>query len=138
MRCSEIMKADVECLRRDETIRKAAERMRDLNIGFLPICDENGNVLGTLTDRDIAVRAVAGGMELDTQVLDVMSNEVVACDPSDDVDRAAELMSERRKSRIMCIDEEGHLAGVISLSDIAQQQDAGKTLRDVAEREVHA
>lgn len=138
MRCEEIMKKDVECLSPRNTIEDAAQRMRDQNVGFLPICDPAKKVLGTLTDRDIVVRCIATKKAMSTPVENVMTREVVACRPQDDIQRAEELMAQHAKSRIMCIDEGGRLVGVISLSDIAQFEDAARTietLRQVSERE---
>jgi CBS domain-containing protein len=139
MQCKEIMKTKVECLTPEETAQDAARKMRDMNVGFLPICDETGNVLGTVTDRDIVIRIVAEGLTSDVPLDQAMTNEVVACRPDDDVEEAQELMAKHKKSRILCIDDDGKLMGVISLSDIAQKQDsAGRTLRQVTQREAHA
>jgi CBS domain-containing protein len=138
MRCEEIMKRNVECLRTIDTVEAAAIKMRDENVGFLPICDDKKMVLGTLTDRDLAIRVIAAKKPGTTKVADVMSKEVVSCKPSDDVRRAEQLLAQFKKSRIMCLDEGGRLVGVISLSDIAQNdQDAqvARTLREVTARE---
>jgi CBS domain-containing protein len=138
MLSSEIMKRSVECLSEDQTVQEAARRMRDANVGFLPICDQEMHVLGTVTDRDIAVRVVAEGRAPSTTVGDVMSREIIACRPEDDVRKVEQLMGENRKSRMLCLDESGRLVGVISLSDIAQYEDAGpaaRTMREVTGRE---
>jgi CBS domain-containing protein len=135
MRCSEIMKANVECLRSGDHVRDAARVMRESNVGFIPICDESKNVLGTVTDRDIAIRVVAEGLPATTPISDVMSNEVVACRGADEIEQATELMRRHRKSRIMCLDDQDHLVGVISLSDLAKRADASSTLKGVASRE---
>lgn len=137
MQCSEIMKAQPECVDPDVTAADAAERMREKNIGFLPVCDSSGAPIGTITDRDIAVRVVARRLAPATAVGDVMTRDVVACRTTDDVERAKVLMAQHQKSRIMCIDDAGRVAGVISLSDIAQREDAAATLRDVSAREAH-
>jgi CBS domain-containing protein len=139
MRCEGIMKRDVECVSPRDTVEDAAIRMRDENVGFLPICDQSKKVLGTLTDRDIVIRLVAAKKPASTFVEEIMSREVVACRPKDDVRDAERLMAKNHKSRIVCVDEEGRLAGVISLSDIAQHERGGRaseTLRGVSEREV--
>jgi CBS domain-containing protein len=139
MRCEEIMKRNVECLSPRNTIEDAALRMRDQNVGFLPVCDPSKKVLGTLTDRDIVVRCIAARAPMSTLVETVMTREVVACRPQDDILRAEQLMAQHAKSRIMCIDEGGRLTGVISLSDIAQIEDGARaleTLRQISEREV--
>src|SRR5512133_1538007 len=137
MRCQEIMKMDVECVSPRDSVGEAAIRMRDDNIGFLPVCDQSRKVLGTLTDRDIAIRVVAAKKPASTFVEEVLTPEVVACRPEDDVRDAERAMAQKHKSRVMCVDEEGRLIGIISLSDIAQVDTgrASKTLRDVSERE---
>ena len=141
MRCEQIMKRTVECVTAKDSVQVAARKMRDQNVGFLPVCENGTKVIGTITDRDIAVRACADDRAASqTKIGDVMTKEVIACRPSDDIARAQELMSKHHKSRMLCIDDGGKLVGVISLSDIAQHQpDAGaETLREVTTREAHA
>ena len=136
MLCEDIMKTDVESVSPVDTIEDAARKMRDENLGFLPVCDETRQVLGTITDRDIAIRGVAESLPGTTPVEDVMTSEVVSCSPKDSIDTALQLMAENHKSRIMCLDDEGRLVGIISLSDIAQLVgDASETLRQVSDRE---
>jgi CBS domain-containing protein len=138
MQSQEIMKKDVECISPKDTVQAAAKRMRDQDIGFLPVCDNSKKVLGTVTDRDLAIRALANGSAPTTPVQEVMTREVVSCRPEDDLRKVEELMAKNHKSRIMCLDNSGRLVGVISLSDIAQHDQAGRasqTLRQVSERE---
>jgi CBS domain-containing protein len=141
MRCEEIMKKDVECMSPQDTVQAAARRMRDENVGFLPVCDRSQKVLGVVTDRDLAMRILAEGKPPSTRVEEVMSREVIACRPDDDLRKAEELMVKNHVSRMLCDDTEGHLVGVISLSDIAQREESGraaKTMRGVTERETRA
>jgi len=138
MRCEEIMKREVQIVQPTDPVQVAARRMRDTNIGFLPVCDSSRKVLGAITDRDIALRIVADGRPPTTAIGDVMTREVVACAPGDDVRRAEELMGKQHKSRMIVADEEWRLVGVISLSDIAQVEDASRasqTMKQVTERE---
>jgi len=138
MLCRELMKTEIEAVSPGDTVLDAARRMRDQNIGFLPVCDGAMRVVGTLTDRDIAVRLVAEDMPATAAVEQVMSPNVVACRPGDDLHAAEQLMAERHVSRVMCVDDDGVLVGVLSLSDIAQRDDAesvADTLRRVSERE---
>ena len=139
MRCEEIMKRKVECLSPKETVQNAAKRMRETNTGFLPICDGGGRVLGTLTDRDITVRLVAENRSANDPVDSIMSTEVIACRPNDDLRRAAEMMGKHRKSRILVMDD-GKLVGVISLSDIAHvdAKNAAVAMSQVTMREARA
>lgn len=140
MLCEEIMKKKVESVGQDEAVLVAADKMRKANVGFLPVCDDDGNVVGTLTDRDIAIRLVAENLPAKTLVRNVMTNDVVACRPNDDVHYCEELMATKQVSRIVCCDERGKLQGVISLSDIAEWESdrAVDTLRRVSAREAHA
>jgi CBS domain-containing protein len=145
MRCQDLMKTDVICCSKDETVFDCAKKMNDDNVGFVPICEsdhaDGHHLVGTLTDRDLVLRVVAfpGGRD-PRKVLcgEVMSKNPISCKPTDDISRAEDLMSKKHISRI-CITEGGLLKGVISLSDIVQaERDAGaETLRRVSEREAH-
>lgn len=139
MRCEEIMKTTVEVLEQDDDVRTAAQRMRDANVGFLPVCDQNRKVIGTLTDRDIVLRCCTGDRPSSSvKISEVMTREAVTCRPQDDIRTAEELMGRHHKSRIIVTDDKGTIRGVISLSDIAQREDpkqTGQTIRQVASRE---
>ena len=137
MLCRDVMKTDVRCATAQTTVAQAAALMRDEEIGFLPICDEMRNVIGTLTDRDIAIRVVAENQSANQSAELFMSPAVVTCLSDEDLSTAQELMSEMQVSRIVCTSEDGQLEGVISLSDIAQVDGAraAATLRSVTERE---
>jgi CBS domain-containing protein len=141
MMCQDLMKSDVKCISPLTTLEEAAVRMRDDGIGFLPVCDDAGRAIGTITDRDITIRALASGESGSQPVKPFMTRSVVGCRRTDDLAYAADLMSQEKVSRILCVNEEGVLEGVISLSDIAQLEDgalASYTLRNVSDREVHA
>ena len=138
--CHEIMKRSIECLSADDAVVDAARTMRDQNIGFLPVCDPDMRVSGTVTDRDIAIRFVAAQRPASTTVGEIMTREVVACAPEDEIDAAEELMAEHQKSRIMCIDESDRLVGIISLSDVAEFDGghAAITLNEISRRETRS
>jgi CBS domain-containing protein len=141
MRCSDLMNGDVACCIESSFVIDAAEIMRQRNVGFLPVCTVEGVVVGTITDRDIAVRVLAAGRPSEqTRVADVITPVVVSCRPDDELEIAEERMSSFQKSRIVCIDAEGRLAGVISLSDIAKLESdgAGIVAASVASRETAA
>src|SRR5439155_1235844 len=98
----------------------------------------DGRALGTVTDRDLVLRVLAEGQMADVKIERVMTREAIACSPDDDILRAQELMAEHHKSRILCVDQDGTVVGVISLSDIAQHEgdaQAAQTLRAISERE---
>jgi CBS domain-containing protein len=139
MICEEIMKRELQTIDEASSIQHAAEKMATANVGFLPVCDRNGQALGTITDRDITVRAVARGKSPgSTSVGEVMSREVVSCQAGDDLATAEQRMVQHHKSRILVIDEGGRLKGVISLSDLAQNDPgrrAAVVLREISSRE---
>jgi CBS domain-containing protein len=113
--------------------------MRELNVGFVPVCQGNGVVVGVLTDRDIAIRVVAEGRPPDTKVEDVMSEDLVACLPQADIGEAERLMRAYQVNRILLIDDDARLAGVISITDLAQVEDArkvGQVFGEISGREV--
>jgi CBS domain-containing protein len=138
MRCEDIMTSEVEVLRHSQTAREAAQLMRDLNIGFLPICDDAKQLVGVLTDRDIALRVVAEDRPSSVAVAEVMTEEVITCSPEDDAERAEQLMRTNQKARLVCVDDTGRVVGVISLADLAQyetERRAGQVVADVTGRE---
>ena len=137
MKCKDIMKTDIECVSPQASVQEAARKMRDQNIGFLPVCEANMKVIGTVTDRDITIRAVAESLPSSTPVDALMTSDVVACSSDDDLESARELMAEHQKSRIMCVSTGGRLEGIISLSDLAQLDEGSSidTLRHVSSRE---
>jgi CBS domain-containing protein len=139
MKCDEVMKREVQFARDSDTVQAAAQRMRDRNIGFLPVCDQAGRVVGTLTDRDIAIRLVAEDRgAASCTVGQVMTTEVIACRPTDDLAEAERLMATRKKSRVLVTDGAGAIRGVISLSDVAERDSPARaaiTLRQIATRE---
>jgi CBS domain-containing protein len=146
MRCQDLMKTDIVCCARDESIFDCAVKMNRDNVGFLPICESDHagghRVIGTLTDRDIVLRVVAfpGGRDpRQVRCGEVMSKDPISCKPTDDVSRAAESMAQNHISR-MCVCEGDVLKGVISLSDVvqAERQQGAETLRRVSEREAPA
>lgn len=139
MKCSSVMKTDVECCRPDALVETVAARMKKHNIGFLPVCDEDGSAIGTVTDRDLAIRVLGEGRDAPfTLVEDVMSHDLVCCSPDDELSVAEELMMRHKKARVVCVDERRKPVGVISLSDIVhveQRIRAAEILDAVATRE---
>jgi len=138
MLCRDVMKADVRCATAQTTVAQAAALMRDEQIGFLPVCDAARKVLGTLTDRDIAISVVAENHSIHECVEQFMSSGVVACRSDEDLSLAQDLMGEMQVARIVCVNENGQLEGVISLSDLAQLGDGADVtavLRSVTIRE---
>ncbi len=136
MRIEDVMKRAPVYVQSHETCRVAARKMRDGDFGFLPVCDGKRRVIGTITDRDIAIRVVAGGLQFDQPVGDVMGFEVVSCHPEDDLARARNVMKASHKARIVVIDTAGRLQGVLSLCDVPQDNST-KTLGGPSDTMVH-
>jgi len=139
--CLDLMKSAVETFREGDAVSEIARRMRDLNIGFAPVCDREGHPIGVLTDRDLAVRVCAEDRRAsETRAGAVMTREIITCRDTDPIEAAKDLMARHRKSRMLVVDEDGRLAGVISLSDVVDEEDdrrAAETVRHVSERELH-
>jgi CBS domain-containing protein len=120
MRISEIMTRDPELIDPNSSIRDAARRMKNEDIGALPI-GENDRLIGMVTDRDIAVRAVAEDRDpSSTTVRDVMSEKIYYCFEDDDIESAARCMAENRVRRLPILNRDKRLTGIVSLADIAQ------------------
>jgi len=118
MKVSECMTRDVRIANPNETIREAARLMCECDAGVLPV-GENDRLVGMITDRDIAVRAVAEGKGPDTRIRDVMSAEVKYCYEDEDVDDAARNMGELQVRRLPVLNREKRLVGIVSLGDLA-------------------
>lgn len=135
MKINEIMTSNVRCITPETNLAFAAEIMRDLDVGALPVCEE-GRLIGVVTDRDIAIRGVAEARDPErTPVRDVMSSEIVYATEDQDVEDAARLMEVKQIRRLPVLDEEKHLSGIVSLGDIATEsgiQLSGEALREIS------
>jgi len=137
MKVQEIMSRSVECIAPDAPISKAAEKMRDLDIGFLLIC-ENDRLVGTVTDRDITVRSVAQGRDPRlAPVREIMTQQVFHCYDDDDVEHVGQYMKEKEVRRMVILDRRQKLAGIVSIGDLAKASGehalAGETLGHIAD-----
>jgi CBS domain-containing protein len=136
MLVKDVMTARPECVGPDDTLQHAAGRMKDRDIGPLPVCD-NDRIAGMLTDRDIVVRCVAEGKDPKTaKVRDAMSQGVEYCFEDDDVNVAARLMREKQIRRLVVLNRDKRLTGIVSLGDLAvesrDRHTAGQTLEAVS------
>jgi CBS domain-containing protein len=137
MRVFEVMTPDVVRVTPEVTLMDAARTMKYLDIGPLPVCDGD-RLLGMVTDRDITVRATAEGRDpCQTLVSEIMTTEVVCCHEDDDIREAAKLMQEAQLRRLLVLDDDGRLVGIVSLGDLVLQTGdeklAGQTLEKVSE-----
>lgn len=139
MDCASVMKRNVQCVRPEDSLFEAANRMRTSNIGFLPVCMHDGMPVGVLTDRDLVIRGMAAGLPGTAAVKDVMTPGALVCVSfRASLERAEDLMIRHQVSRVLCVDDAGHVVGVISLSDIPSHDTSERTKRvfaGVAERE---
>ena len=136
MQLSDIMSHDVEVISPDSTIQDAADKMKSLDVGALPVCD-GARLLGMLTDRDITIRAVASGCPASTPVRDAMSPDTIYCFDDEDVRRAAKIMEDKQIRRLPVLDRQKRLVGIVSLGDIATQTNdtklSGEALNQVSQ-----
>jgi CBS domain-containing protein len=122
MKVSEVMTRDVQTVRPDQTARDAANFMLQADAGAIPVT-EGDRLVGMITDRDIAVRGIAEGHGPDTPVRDLMTNDIVSAREDDDVEDAATRMSEAQVRRLMVVDDQRRLCGIVSLGDLSRETD---------------
>jgi len=128
------MTRDVTLLNPNQTICVAASLMAEIDAGALPV-GENDRLVGMITDRDIVIRAVAQGKSADTKVADVMSKEVLYCFDTDEIDDVARNMGKARVRRLPVVNRDKRLVGIVSLGDVARNDDAtniGQTVTRVS------
>ena len=133
MRVSEAMTREVRVATPGQSIRDVAKMMDESNAGSMPV-GENDRLVGMITDRDIAIRAVAQGKGPDTPVREVMSSEkVLYCYEDDEISSVAKNMSEEQVRRLPVVNREKRLVGIISFGDVAQKEtrSAGKAAKGV-------
>jgi len=114
----DLMSRDVKVVSPDTSIRDAAKQMRDGDFGMMPV-GEDDRMIGTISDRDIAIRAVAEGKDTTTKVRDVMSEGIAWAYEDDSVEHAAKIMSERQVRRLPVVNREKRLVGIVALGDLA-------------------
>ena len=135
MKVSEVMTREVKTVRPDEPVQQAASFMLSADTGFIPVTDGD-RLVGTITDRDIAVRGIAKGYGPDTPIRELMTNDVVAARSDDEVEDVASRMSDAQVRRLPVIDENERLCGIVSLGDLARETDdesAHEALEGVSE-----
>ena len=140
MHCKEIMSHNVLWITPGETVAAAAKLMAFHNLGLLPVCGADGKPIGVLTDRDIALRVVGEDRLASQTVAEAVMTTTVQSVPADcSIDRVGELMTTAGVSRLLVLDEEGHLTGLVSVADLlvhAHEKIALATAKGVYAREV--
>lgn len=135
MLVSEVMTAQVATASPRTTIAEVAQMMGKVESGAIPVTDD-GKVVGLITDRDIVLRVVSANLPFDTAVADVMTEGVETCSEGDNVAEAAAKMGSKQIRRLVVLGENGRLAGMLSLGDIALEYGSkavGKTLEEISE-----
>jgi CBS domain-containing protein len=135
MRCSEIMTRDVRTATREMTLRDVAVMMNEGDMGAVPVV-EDGRLIGIVTDRDIVVRCVAEGRGSETPINEAMTTEIFSVRPDDFAFEAVRLMGDKQVRRIPVITNDGTLAGIISMADIAleteDELEIAETLEEIS------
>ncbi|HKX21724.1 MAG TPA: CBS domain-containing protein [Rhizorhapis sp.] len=134
MKIMECMSRDVRTVNAEEPIQEAATTMADIDSGILPVSKED-RLVGMITDRDIAIRAIARGRGPSTPVQEIMSNEVRYCFEDEDVDDVLDNMADIQVRRLPVVNRDKRLVGIVSISDLASGASpahAGEALGEIA------
>jgi CBS domain-containing protein len=133
MKIRDIMTTKPEVIHPEATICEAASKMKEHDIGMLPVCDGE-RLIGSLTDRDLAIRAVADGSDpLKTKVREVMTSKICYCLEEDDVEDAAQMMEDRQIRRLPVMNRDKRLTGILSVGDLAVRTHDERLVEDVME-----
>ncbi len=135
MQVHEVMNKQVEKIDIKDTAVEAAIMMRDGDFGALPVMDGE-NVVGMITDRDLTVRVIAEGLDATSVTLeDVMTADVVFCQKNDSIKSAVDLMGERQVRRLIVMDENKQICGILSLGDVSifEETQAADALGGISE-----
>jgi CBS domain-containing protein len=132
----DVMSANPCAIDADKPVSYAAKMMRDENVGFAPIV-EGDRLVGTITDRDIAIKVVAeGGQPDQTRVREIASTNLVTADPDQDLGEALRLMASNQVRRLPVVEEDGRLVGVVAQKDVAEETDqrtTGELVQEISE-----
>ena len=132
MKIRDVMTRTAHLTRPDDTLRHAAQMMKECDCGVLPVADGD-RLIGMITDRDIAVRGIADGKGPDARVRDAMTDEVMYCFEDEDIQHICQNMAEIQVRRLPVVNREKQLVGIVSLSDLAKKEaNAAKALRGIA------
>ncbi len=134
MKISEIVTRNLETTHANDPVEKAARIMKDFNVGAVPVF-EGDNAIGILTDRDIAIRVVAEGKDINTRVKEIMTSGIIACPEHADAIEALQMMEQKKVRRLLVKNDRNAIVGVVSLGDIAVKlgkDAAGEALREIS------
>ncbi len=132
MRCHEIMTSSVKTATRDMTLQEVAALMREGDMGAIPVV-EDGKLVGIVTDRDIVVRSIAEGKDASANIGETMTSEIFSVKPDDFVFEAIRLMGDKQIRRVPVVDDNGGLAGIIAIADIALEMEDEREIAETLE-----
>lgn len=131
MQVKEAMCKSIKIISPDTLLREAAENMRECDCGYMPV-GENDRITGTVTDRDIVIRAIAAGLNPDETTVDkIMTSKVFYCFEDDNVEEAAESMKQQQVRRLIVLNRDKRMTGVITIGDIARASNDNQLLGDI-------
>ena len=134
MKVRDVMSSDVQVARPGDTLQEVATRMASGDFGFMPVADGD-RLIGTITDRDIAVRAVAGGAACTSPVVEYLSRDPQTARADDDLKTVLDSMGSKQIRRLPVLDRDDRLVGVVSLGDLStrvKEKYAGEALEDIS------
>lgn len=133
--CRDIMTKSVKTATRADSLQTVARLMRDGDMGSVPVV-EDGKLVGIVTDRDLVVRSIADGKDASTSIAEAMTTDIFSVKPDDFAFEAIRLMGDKQVRRIPVVDDEGQLAGIIAMADIALEmedhQEIAETLEEIS------
>lgn len=136
MKVKDAMTTEVRSARKDSTVEFIANEMKSLNVGSIPVCDNNNWLLGIVTDRDIVVNGLSQGKDGNSTIGDVMTRDIISVSPETDISEATELMSQHQIRRLPVV-ENGALVGILAIGDVAIRDkfvdEAGDALSNISE-----
>ena len=137
MRAQEVMTENPACCTPQDSVQDAARKMVDMDCGWLPVVSdmESKEIVGVVTDRDLACRCLGEGKGADTRVSEVMSASPSCCTPDSDLDEVERIMSERQVRRVPVVDQNNCCVGMIAQADLARaDQESSRDVRRTVER----
>jgi len=138
MLVSEVMTPNVQCISPDASLLEAARKMKKLDVGPLPVCGDNDRLVGIITDRDIVVRGIADDRDIhETTVKDIMTPGIEFCFDDHDVEHVARIMHDKQIRRLVVLNHDKRLVGIVSLGDLAvdtgDEEMAGHALEGISQ-----
>lgn len=145
MRVDQIMTFDPTTCAQSEKLARAADVMREMNVGVVPVVEskDSSRLVGIVTDRDLCMSVICDGLNpIEAAIYQCMSTELVSCGPGDDVEEVMALMRLHQLKRIPVVNPDGNLEGIVSLADLSLSEsvdalDIDETIREISEPPTH-